>query len=145
MFTSAPSPAPLFVQYNMGQIDIFFQRLEITLLALIQNITDILDGVLVFQVYFVGCALYGGVGTVGTVVRPHTGVSHLVSPQGVVVGAGVLTGVTGEGFVSGVFSRVKLQSRPRGGRVTTETAQEVPLLVVDGVDMEPQLPRGTEV
>ena len=100
---------------------------------------------LVFQVYFVGSALYGGVGTVGTVVRPHTGVSHLVSPQRVVVRAGVRTGVASEGFVSGVFSRVKLQSGPGGGRVTTETAQEVPLLVVDGVDMKPQLPRGTEV
>ena len=98
------------MQYNMGQIDIFFQRLEITLLALIQDIRHILDGVLVFQVYFVGGALYGGVGTVGTVVGPHTGVSHLVSPEGVVVGAGVLTGVAAEGFVPGVFPGVKLQA-----------------------------------
>ena len=110
MFTRPPSPAPLLVQYNMGQIDIFFQRLEVTLLALIQNTGHILDGVLVFQVYFVGGALYGGVGTVGTVVWPHTGVPHLVSPQGVVVRAGVLAGVAGEGFVSGVFPRVELQS-----------------------------------
>ena len=85
MFTSTTPPAPLIVKYNMGQINIFFQRLEITLLALIQDIRHILDGVLVFQMYFVGGALYGGVGTVGTVVRSHTRVSHLVSPQGVVV------------------------------------------------------------
>ena len=94
----------------MGKINIFFQRFEITLLTLIQNIGHILDSVLVFQVYFVRGALYGGVGTVRTAVRPHPGVSHLVPPQGVVVGAGVLAGVAGEGVVSRVFSRVELQS-----------------------------------
>ena len=71
MFTSPTPPTPLLMQYNMGEINIFFQRLEITLLALIQDIRHILDGVLVFQVYFVSGALYGGVGTVGTVVGPH--------------------------------------------------------------------------
>ena len=94
----------------MGQINIFFQRFEITLLTLIQNIRHILDSVLVFQVYFVRGALDRGVGAVGTVVGPQAGVSHLVPPQGVVVGAGVLAGVAPEGFVSGVLPRVELQS-----------------------------------
>ena len=133
------------MQYNMGEINIFFQRLEITLLALIQDIRHILDGVLVFQVYFVSGALYGAVGTVRTVVRPQPRVPHLVSPQGVVVRAGVLTAVAAERFVSGVFSRVELQRRPRGGGVTTETAQKVSLLVVDRVDVESELPGAAEV
>ena len=38
---------------------------------------------------------------------------------------------------SGVFPRVELQSRPGGGGVTAETAEEVSLLVMDGVDVEP--------
>ena len=98
------------MKYNVSKIYVLFQCLEITALALKQNIRYVLDGVLVLQVYFIRCALNRGVGTVGTIVRSQTGVSHLVSPERVVVGAGVLTGVAAEGFVSGVFPGVELQT-----------------------------------
>ena len=98
------------MKYNMSKIKVLFQCLEVTALALKQNIRDVLDGVFVFQVHFIRGALDRGVGAVGTVVGPQAGVSHLVPPEGVVVGAGVLAGVAPEGFVSGVFPRVELQS-----------------------------------
>ena len=129
----------------MGKINILFQSFEITELTLIQDIRHVLDSVFILEVYFVGGALNGGVGTVRTVVRPHPGVSHLVPPQRVVVGAGVLAGVAAERFVPRVLPGVELQCGPGGSRVTTETAEKIPLLVVDGVNVEPQLPRGTEV
>ena len=73
------------MKYNMSKIKVLFQCLEVTALALIQNIGDILDSVLVLQMYFVRGALYGGVRAVGAVVGPQPGVSHLVSPERVVV------------------------------------------------------------
>ena len=71
MFTST-TPPPLLMKHNMGKINILFQSFEITELTLIQDIRHVLDSMFILEMYFVGGALYGGVGTVRTVVRSHS-------------------------------------------------------------------------
>lgn len=70
---------------HMHEINIFLYSFEHTFVTLIQNVGDILHGMFAFQMDLVGSALNGGVGTIWTFVWSAATVSHLVSPQSIVV------------------------------------------------------------